>query len=252
MSLKQEWVAGIHAVTELINHNPGTVIEILLQEGREDARVRELENLAREAGLKIQAVSRRLLDDKVGGVHQGVAACCMVTDILKSEAFLDSLLNKLPHAPLLLLLDEITDPHNMGACLRSADAAGVDAVLLTRNNSAPLNMTVRKVASGAAETVCIVGVSNLSRSMKMLKQRGIWLVGTAGEAETSLYQQDLTGPLGLVMGSEGKGLRRLTREGCDYLVSIPMAGDLSSLNVSVATGICLFEAVRQRQLVAKV
>ena len=145
------------------------------------------------------------------------------------------------------VLDEVTDPHNLGACLRSADAAGVDAVIVPKDRSAPLNLTVRKVASGAAETVPLFAVTNLSRTLKDLQQRGIWLCGTAGEAEKTLYQQDLTGPLAILMGSEGKGLRRLTRETCDYLVSIPMAGAVSSLNVSVAAGICLFEAVRQRQ-----
>ena len=148
------------------------------------------------------------------------------------------------------MLDEVTDPHNFGACLRSADAAGVDAVIVPKDRSAPLNQTVRKVASGAAETVPVVMVTNLSRSLKALQERGVWLCGAAGEAEKTLFQQDLTGPLALLMGSEGKGLRRLTREACDYLVAIPMAGEVSSLNVSVAAGVCLFEAVRQRQQAA--
>ena len=147
---------------------------------------------------------------------------------------------------LLLILDEITDPHNLGACLRTADAAGVDAVLIPKDKSAPLNMTVRKVASGAADTVTVIAVTNLSRTLEKLKNLGIWIVGAVGEAEMSLYEVDLTGSIAIVMGSEGKGLRRLTREKCDYLASIPMSGELSSLNVSVATGICLFEAVRQR------
>jgi 23S rRNA (guanosine2251-2'-O)-methyltransferase len=149
-------------------------------------------------------------------------------------------------APLILVLDGITDPHNFGACLRSADAAGVDAVIVPKDKSAPLNATVRKVACGAAETVPVYAVTNLARSLAALKDRGIWLAGLAGEGAVSLTQQDLTGPLGIVMGSEGEGLRRLTRDACDYLVSIPMAGSVSSLNVSVATGVTLFEAVRQR------
>ncbi len=147
-----------------------------------------------------------------------------------------------------MVLDEITDPHNLGACLRSAGAAGVHAVIIPRDRSANLNATVRKVASGAAETVNLVVVTNLARCLQQLKERGIWLVGTDANAEKSLYEQELAGPLALVMGSEGRGLRRLTREKCDFLVSIPMAGAVSSLNVSVATGILLFEAIRQRHI----
>jgi 23S rRNA (guanosine2251-2'-O)-methyltransferase len=147
-----------------------------------------------------------------------------------------------------LVLDEITDPHNLGACLRSAGAAGVHAVIIPRDRSANLNATVRKVASGAAETVNLVVVTNLARCLQQLKERGIWLVGTDANAEKSLYEQELSGPLALVMGSEGRGLRRLTREKCDFLVSIPMPGVVSSLNVSVATGILLFEAIRQRHI----
>ena len=145
------------------------------------------------------------------------------------------------------MLDEVTDPHNLGACLRTADAAGVDAVIVPKDNSASLNMTVRKVASGAAEKVNLVAVTNLARTLAALQERGIWISGTAGEADHSLYQADFTGATAIVMGSEGKGLRRLTREHCDFLISIPMAGVVSSLNVSVAAGVCLFEAVRQRQ-----
>ena len=147
---------------------------------------------------------------------------------------------------LLLVLDEVTDPHNLGACLRTADAAGVHAVIVPKDRSAQLNMTARKVACGAAETIPFVAVTNLSRTLESLQERGIWIAGAAGEAQSTLYEIDLRVPIAIVMGSEGKGLRRLTREHCDYLMSIPMAGALSSLNVSVATGLCLFEAVRQR------
>src|SRR5690606_32435580 len=148
--------------------------------------------------------------------------------------------------PLILILDGVTDPHNLGACLRTADAAGVQLVIAPKDKSAPLNATAAKVACGAAEAVPYIQVTNLARTMKDLQQRGIWIVGTAGEAEHSIYQQDMKGPMALVMGAEGSGMRRLTREHCDYLVNIPMAGEVSSVNVSVATGICLFEAVRQR------
>ena len=172
-----------------------------------------------------------------------------VSELLKQhpEDVLDALLDGLSHSPLLLVLDEVTDPHNLGACLRTADAAGVDAVIVPKDRAAPLNMTARKVACGAADTIAFAAVTNLSRTLESLKKRGIWIAGAAGEAQDSLYTMDFKQPIAIVMGSEGKGLRRLTRENCDYLLSIPMAGELSSLNVSVATGLCLFEAVRQRR-----
>jgi 23S rRNA (guanosine2251-2'-O)-methyltransferase len=162
------------------------------------------------------------------------------------EELLFEQLSALDHPPMLLVLDGVTDPHNLGACLRSAEAAGVDAVIVPKDKSADLNATVRKVACGAAETMPFVRVTNLARTLEKLKQQGIWLYGTAGEAAQSVFEVDLKGPVALVMGAEGKGMRRLTREHCDYLVNLPMAGAVSSLNVSVATGICLFEAVRQR------
>ncbi len=258
----REWIVGIHAVSELLRRHPEDVHELLLQQERSDQRIDEVRALAQELGLVFKVVPRAELEKRIAGdskksakgarpgksapVHQGVAALCQWRDTVKDEAFLTALLDKLPHPPLLLILDEITDPHNLGACLRTADAAGVDAVIVPKDNSATLNLTVRKVASGAAEKVNLVAVTNLSRTLAALQQRGIWISGAAGEATQSLYEADLTGPRALVMGSEGKGLRRLTREHCDFLISIPMAGAVSSLNVSVATGVCLFEAVRQR------
>ena len=247
MTDSQQWVAGIHAVTELIQQHAGDISRLLVQQGRDDQRMANLLELANKAGVRIETVSRQDLDKFAGKAHQGVAAQCALRDVLQAESTLEKLLDAGPADPLLLVLDEITDPHNLGACLRSADAAGVTAVIVPKNNTAPVNLIVRKVASGAAETVPIIAVTNLARCLKSLQERGIWLVGTAESATVSLYQQDLTGPLALVMGSEGNGLRRLTRESCDYLVAIPMAGSVASLNVSVATGICLFEAVRQRQ-----
>jgi 23S rRNA (guanosine2251-2'-O)-methyltransferase len=255
----QDWIVGIHAVTELLKRNPQDVLELLLQQDRTDKRLDEVRALAAELGIKTRPVSRDELEKQLLGkafgkqraervpVHQGVIALCQWRDNTKDEAFLNKLLDTLDHPPLLLVLDEITDPHNLGACLRTADAAGVDAVIVPKDNSAPMNLTVRKVASGAAEKVNLVAVTNLSRTLSALQQRGIWIYGTAGEADQTLYQTDLQGPLALVMGSEGKGMRRLTREHCDYLLSIPMAGAVSSLNVSVAAGVCLFEAVRQRR-----
>ncbi|MFM1896072.1 MAG: hypothetical protein RLZZ385_1146 [Pseudomonadota bacterium] len=242
-----QWVVGIHAVTELLKRQPASVERLLVLQGRHDARMESVLSLAQAAGVQVETVPRQVLDQTPGGVHQGVAARCSAAESDKDEAYLTQLLDGLDHDPLLLVLDEVTDPHNMGACLRTADAAGVDAVIVPRNNSAGLNPTVRKVASGAAEAVPLVTVTNLSRTLKALQQRGVWLVGTSDDVPVSLYQQDLTGPLALVMGSEGKGMRRLTRDCCDFLVAIPMAGSVSSLNVSVAAGVCLFEAVRQRQ-----
>jgi len=160
---------------------------------------------------------------------------------------LEEVLERTETPPLILVLDGVTDPHNLGACLRTADAAGATAVVVPKDKSATLTPVVRKVACGAAEVIPLVAVTNLSRTLEKLQQRGLWVVGTAGEAEQEIYQQDLTGPLVMIMGAEGKGMRRLTREHCDFLVKLPMAGSVSSLNVSVATGVCLFEAVRQRQ-----
>lgn len=263
----REWIVGIHAVTELLRRHPEDVHELLFQQERSDQRMDEVRELAQELGITIRQLPRPELEKLIaddakaaskGGrnvrgdrnkpVHQGVAALCQWRDTVRDETFLTALLDKLPHPPLLLILDEITDPHNLGACLRTADAAGVDAVIVPKDNSATMNLTVRKVASGAAEKVNLVAVTNLARTMAALQARGIWISGAAGEATQTLYEADLTGPRALVMGSEGKGLRRLTREHCDYLISIPMAGAVSSLNVSVATGVCLFEAVRQRQI----
>jgi 23S rRNA (guanosine2251-2'-O)-methyltransferase len=252
MSKQQEWVWGIHAVGELLRQRAPQVLKLVVLAGRSDERVNELRALALAAGLSVEEADRKQLDRLAEGNHQGALALCDVNYGVRSEKQLVAALDELSErAPLILVLDGITDPHNFGACLRSADAAGVDAVIVPKDKSAPLNATVRKVACGAAETVPVYAVTNLARALEALKQRGIWLAGLAGEATVSLSQQDLTGPLALVMGSEGEGLRRLTREACDYLISIPMAGSVSSLNVSVATGVTLFEAVRQRGELAK-
>ena len=201
--------------------------------------------LAERQGVALQRVAGDELDAQAEGVHQGVVAE-VVPSQLWSEEMLGHMLDRLEGAPLLLVLDGVTDPHNLGACLRSADAAGAHAVIVPRDRSASLNPTVRKVACGAAETVPLVAVTNLSRTLKQLKQRGLWVVGTAGEADQLIYDVDFTVPSIIIMGAEGAGMRRLTREHCDYLAKLPMAGSVSSLNVSVAAGICLFEAVRQR------
>jgi 23S rRNA (guanosine2251-2'-O)-methyltransferase len=241
-----EHIYGLHAVDALLRRQPERVQRLWLQAGRSDKRIAAILSLARNQGVAVETLPRAELDARVSGRHQGVVAEVLPGERQWDEAALSELLDQLDHAPLLLVLDGVTDPHNLGACLRSADAAGTDAVIVPRDRSADLSATVRKVACGAAESVPLIRVTNLARTLASLKQRGIWLYGTAGEAEHTLYDCDLSGPLAIVMGAEGAGLRRLTREACDHLVRLPMAGSVSSLNVSVATGVCLFEALRQR------
>lgn len=242
----KEYVYGLHAVQAMLERAPKRVRQLKVQRGRLDARMQALLELAESEALDIERVMPDELDRLAdGGVHQGVVAAVTPSQ-LWSEEMLGHLLDKKEGVPLLLVLDGVTDPHNLGACLRSADAAGAQAVIIPRDRSASLSPTVRKVACGAAETVPLVAVTNLSRTLKQLQQRGLWVVGTAGEAEQLLYDIDLKVPSVIVMGAEGTGMRRLTREHCDYLAKLPMAGTVSSLNVSVTAGICLFEAVRQR------
>ena len=243
---ESHWVFGIHAVDALLQRQPKRIEELWLQQGRNDKRMQDIQQHAQQLGIRCLVMPREDLDKAVEGNHQGVLARAKPAQMLRDRD-LALLMDSLAHQPLLLILDGVTDPHNLGACLRTADAAGVDAVIAPKDSSAPLNATVRKVACGAAEVIPYIQVTNLARTMKDLQQRGIWITGTAGEAEQSVYQADLTGPVAIVMGAEGKGMRRLTREHCDFLVNLPMAGSVSSLNVSVATGVCLFEVVRQRQ-----
>jgi 23S rRNA (guanosine2251-2'-O)-methyltransferase len=222
------------------------VKQLWLAEGREDPRIQVLMELAAAARVPVGMRERRELDELVEGVHQGVLAEVSPSQVW-GENYLEELLAKIEGAPLLLVLDGVTDPHNLGACLRTADAAGAHAVIVPKDKSATLNATVRKVACGAAEVMPLVAVTNLARTLEKLQQQGLWIVGTAGEATQEIYDLDLKGPTVLVMGAEGKGMRRLTRERCDYLARLPMGGSVSSLNVSVATGVCLFEVVRQRR-----
>lgn len=241
-----EKIYGVHAVEALLRHHPKRVKQLWLAEGRQDPRVQALVQLAGEARVPVGQRERRELDEWAEGVHQGVVAEVSPSQVW-GENFLDELLARNESVPLLLVLDGVTDPHNLGACLRTADAAGVQAVIVPKDKSATLNATVRKVACGAAEVVPLVAVTNLARTLEKLQQQGLWIVGTAGEATQEIFDLDLRGPSVLVMGAEGKGMRRLTREHCDYLAKLPMGGSVSSLNVSVATGVCLFEAVRQRR-----
>lgn len=243
---KQDIIFGIHAVEALLAHSPERIIELWLLQGRDDDRLMPLINQAKSFGTTIQMASRKVLDDKAeSSQHQGIVARVKAAKVL-NEQDLDTLLET-TEQPFLLILDGVTDPHNLGACLRNADAAGVQGIIVPKDNSVGLTATVSKVACGAAETVPLFQVTNLARTMRHLQDKGVWIVGTAGEADCELYQADLKGPLAIAMGAEDKGLRRLSRESCDSLISIPMAGSVSSLNVSVATGVCLFEAVRQRR-----
>ncbi|NVK40445.1 MAG: 23S rRNA (guanosine(2251)-2'-O)-methyltransferase RlmB [Oceanospirillaceae bacterium] len=244
--MQDEILFGQHAVRTALKKDAKRIKRLLVQKGRRDERMQQVLELAAGAHIRPQVVTRQELEQLAdGGVHQGVLVVC---EPMRShdENYLEQLLDGLETQPFLLVLDGVTDPHNLGACLRTADAAGVQAVIAPKDKSAPLNATVSKVACGAAEAVPYVQVTNLSRTLQSLQQRGIWITGTAGEADQLVYDANLQGPMALVMGAEGKGMRRLTREHCDQLVKIPMAGEVSSLNVSVATGVCLFEAVRQR------
>ena len=238
-------IFGLHAVTGFIDTAPDRVEALWLDEQRQDKRVRALAARAEDAGVSIHWGDRKRLDKlSGGGRHQGAVAEVRPRSA-GSERDLERILAEAAGPVLLLVLDGVQDPHNLGACLRTADGAGADAVVVPRDRACGLTATVRKVASGAAETVPFIQVTNLARTMRLLQHAGVRLVGTAGEASSDLYQADLTGPLALVLGAEGKGLRRLTREHCDELIRIPMLGGVESLNVSVATGICLYEARRR-------
>lgn len=239
------WIAGINAVAAALENDPDNVREIMLEARARNPRLVELTELARTHGIATRTVASEVLDRLAAGVrHQGVVAQYSAARSL-DENDLAALLESAP-APLLLILDGVQDPHNLGACLRSAAAAGATAVVIPRDKSAQVNATVRKTSAGAADRIPVVRVTNLARTLESLKQAGVWLVGLAGEATQDLYAIDLKGTVGIVMGGEAEGMRRLTREHCDFLARIPMPGDIESLNVSVAAGVALFEAVRQR------
>jgi len=240
-----EFVFGWHAVEAVLKREPGRLQQVWIQTGRQDRRVKTITEALDELGVRWAVVHRRELDERVAGVHQGVVA-----EVNESREWTeDDLLAQLAGSdkpPFLLVLDGVTDPHNLGACMRTCDAVGVQAVIAPKDKSASLTAVARKVACGAAESVPFVRVTNLARFLRTLKDQGVWLIGAAGEAEVTLYQADFKGPVALVMGAEGKGMRRLTRDHCDQLINIPMLGHVDSLNVSVATGVCLYEALRQR------
>jgi len=239
-----KYLTGFHAVTSRLRQKPDTVREIYVDAERKDARARDLRELAKNLGVRVIAVDMKRLDGMAGGVrHQGVVASAEPLDMPK---FIEDVLEALTEPALLLVLDGVQDPHNLGACLRVADGAGAHAVIAPKDRSVGLTTAAIKVASGAAESVPYIVVTNLARTMRDLKERGIWLIGADDSAEQTLYNARLEGAMAMVLGAEGEGLRRLTRESCDLLVSIPMLGAVESLNVSVASGICLYEARRRR------
>jgi 23S rRNA (guanosine2251-2'-O)-methyltransferase len=239
-------IHGFHAIISRLRQTPDDVREIYLAAGRQDARSKDLQRLAGDAGVRVIATDAARLDGMAGGSqHQGVIAKVAAQ---MRHVSIEDVLDALSGPALLLVLDGVTDPHNLGACLRVADAAGVQAVIAPKDRACGLNATAIKVASGAADTVPYIAVTNLARTLRDLKERDIWVIGTAGEATRDLYAVDQRRSIAWVMGAEGDGMRRLTRDTCDELVRIPMAGSVESLNVSVSAGVCLFETVRQRKL----
>ena len=249
MSSSNKVLFGFHAVGVRIKTAPKSVFEVFFDVSRRDARMRQFTDRAREAGIKlVESDGLRLAKMCGGHGHQGVVAR---VDAVAQVTSLDELLEQLEESktapPLLLVLDGVTDPHNLGACLRVADGAGAHAVIAPKDHAAGINATVSKVASGAAETMPYFMVTNLARTLGELKERNIWCIGTSDDAEKTIYDVDLTGPVALVLGAEGEGMRQLTRKTCDELVRIPMHGAVESLNVSVASGVCLYEALRQRR-----
>lgn len=247
MPLENQFIYGIHAVESVLQRQSERIQRLLILQERQDKKIESLLQIAKKKGIQIKFASRLELDQLTQAAnHQGVVAIC-VKGQAYSENDLQIYLEQLTIPPFLLILDSIQDPHNLGACFRTADAAGVHAIIAPKDKAAGITPTVSKVASGAAEVVPFVQVTNLVRTIEKLKERGIWIYGAAMEADQTIYQMNLSGPIAFVLGAEGSGLRRLTREHCDTLVKIPMHGTVSSLNVSVAAGVILFEAGRQRQ-----
>ena len=249
---QQEFLYGLHSISAVLENEPERVLEIMIAKGRNDDRMNKVVNLARKNRISVQFVHRKTLDEKSQGEqNQGIIARAKPGRVL-NEDDLDKILERFEDgksgSAFFLVLDGVTDPHNLGACLRNCDASGVHALIVPKDKAVGVTPVVRKVAVGAAETIPLIQVTNLTRTLKHMQQNGGWGIGTAGEAQQLIYDCKMQGPIALVMGAEGKGMRRLTTETCDELVKLPMAGAVSSLNVSVASGICLFEIVRQRAL----
>ena len=246
MSKDSQWIAGINAVASALEHDAENVREVLLEAGARNPRIVEIEGNARRKGIDVRRVAQQALDGVAGGLrHQGAVARYAAAKTW-DEHELPGLVEAAGGKALVLVLDGVQDPHNLGACLRSAAAAGVTAVVIPRDKAVQVNATVRKTSAGAADTIPVIRCTNLSRCLRDLQKQGVWIHGLAGDVDASLYALDLTGNVAIVLGGEADGLRRLTREHCDSLVRIPMPGATESLNGSVATGVALFEAVRQR------
>jgi 23S rRNA (guanosine2251-2'-O)-methyltransferase len=241
-------LAGFHSVTARLRHAPESIEALYVDGARRDGRMQQLLDRAHAAGVRITVSdAERLQRMAAGSTHQGVVALAGEVELARS---LDDVLATVDQQTLLLLLDGVTDPRNLGACMRTAESAGAQALIVPRDRSASLTPVVAAAAAGAAETLPLIAVTNLARAMEEIRDAGVWIVGAAGEAERTLYEIDLTGPVAWALGAEGQGLRRLTREKCDWLARIPLQGQTESLNVSVATGVCLFETLRQRQVKA--
>ena len=246
MAKQDDWIFGIHSVEAAVSHDAVNVRELLVEQGSTNHRVRELVQKARDAGIAVHARGREQLDRLTGGArHQGVVASYRRPEA-QGEQDLAALAEAAGRDALFLILDGVQDPHNLGACLRSAEAAGVTAVVIPKDRAVGVTPIVRQASAGAADRVVLVRATNLARAMQTLRDAGVWITGLVGDAETSIHAGDYRGPCAIAVGSEGEGLRRLTRERCDYLAKIPMRGQVESLNVSVATGIALFEVLRQR------
>lgn len=246
MSKQGQWIAGINAVASALEHDVEHVREVLIEAGGKNPRLTEIEETARRRDVSVRRVNTQALEGIAGGLrHQGVIARYEAAKQV-AESELPGLIEAVEGKALLLVLDGVQDPHNLGACLRSAAAAAVTAVIIPKDKAAPINATVRKTSAGAADRIPVISVTNLARTLRAIKEAGVWVYGLDGEATTGIHGIDLRGNVALVLGGEGEGMRRLTREHCDGLIRIPMPGEMESLNVSVATGVALFEAVRQR------
>ncbi|GJL81971.1 MAG: 23S rRNA (guanosine-2'-O-)-methyltransferase RlmB [marine bacterium B5-7] len=241
-------VAGLHNVRLALENGQIPMLEILIDAGRDDQRISEIISLATKRGISLRKVAKRKLDEQAPGVkHQGVIARLDGSPRDKRQG-IETILSGLDHDPMLLVLDGVKDPHNLGACLRSADGAGVDALIVPENRACGMTPVVSKVAAGAAHTVPLVVVTNIASALKDLKQRGLWIVGASDDAPATLWESDLSGPLAIVLGGEEGGLRDLTRRHCDFMVGVPMRGVVESLNVSVAAALVMYEALRQRRI----
>ncbi len=248
--MKTSKLFGLHSVQAALDNSPGKIVRVWVDAQRDDKRLNKIVADLAQLGMEPEKTERKKLDRLAAGHnHQGIAAEVAMPEVLSESDLKDAVLI-LEYSALFLVLDNVQDPHNLGACLRTADAAGAHGVIITKDNSVSITPAVCKVASGAAETMPVYQVTNLARALRWLKEQGIWVVGAAGDADKSVYHSDLTMPLAIVIGAEGAGMRRLTKDQCDFLVKLPMLGQVESLNLSVATGVLLYEALRQRTQIA--